>query len=57
MCCLTVGRGFQFKNGGDLQMILVEGDRRLFNQYDVLLVNPAKHPNVKKNSASNLLIG
>jgi tungstate transport system substrate-binding protein len=36
-----------FKNKGDLQ-ILVEGDRRLFNQYGVMLVNPTKHPNVKK---------
>ena len=50
------GTWIQFKNGGDLQ-ILVEGDQRLFNQYDAILVNPAKHPDVKKNSASNLLIG
>jgi hypothetical protein len=28
--------------------ILVEGDKRLFNEYDVMLVNPAKHPDVKK---------
>ena len=35
------------KNNGDLQ-ILVEGDKRLFNQYGVILVNPAKHPNVSK---------
>jgi tungstate transport system substrate-binding protein len=34
------------KNRGDLQ-ILVEDDKRMFNQYDVILVNPAKHPNVK----------
>ena len=27
--------------------VLVEGDRRLFNQYGVMLVNPAKHPHVK----------
>jgi tungstate transport system substrate-binding protein len=27
---------------------MVEGDRRLFNQYGVMLVNPDKHPNVKK---------
>ena len=26
----------------------MEGDKRLFNQYGVILVNPAKHPNVKK---------
>lgn len=36
-----------FKNKSDL-IIAVEGDRRLFNQYSVMLVNPAKHPNVKK---------
>jgi tungstate transport system substrate-binding protein len=35
-----------FKNRGDLA-ILVEGVKRLFNQYGVILVNPAKHPNVK----------
>ena len=37
-----------FKNKGGLQ-ILVEGDKRLFNQYAVMLVNPAKHPNVKND--------
>src|SRR5262245_5827282 len=42
------GTWLSFKNKGDLQ-ILVEGDKRLFNQYGVLLVNPAKHPNVKKD--------
>ena len=36
-----------FKNKGDLE-IVVEGDKRMFNQYGVMLVNPAKHPNVKK---------
>jgi tungstate transport system substrate-binding protein len=36
-----------FKNRGDLA-ILVEGDKRLFNQYGVMLVNPAKHPAVKQ---------
>jgi tungstate transport system substrate-binding protein len=36
-----------FKNKGDL-LIAVEGDNKLFNQYGVILVNPAKHPNVKK---------
>ena len=36
-----------FKNQSDLQ-IMVEGDRRMFNQYSVMLVNPDKHPNVKK---------
>jgi tungstate transport system substrate-binding protein len=37
-----------FKNKGDLA-ILVEGDKRMFNQYGVMLVNPVKHPNVKKD--------
>ena len=41
------GTWLSFKNKGDLQ-ILVEGDKRLFNQYGVMLVNPAKHSNVKK---------
>jgi tungstate transport system substrate-binding protein len=36
-----------FKNRGEL-VIAVEGDQRLFNQYGVILVNPAKHPHVKK---------
>lgn len=36
-----------FGNKANLQ-IVVEGDRRLFNQYGVMLVNPEKHPNVKK---------
>lgn len=40
------GTWLSFKNRGELS-ILVEGDRRLFNQYGVMLVNPAKHPNVK----------
>jgi tungstate transport system substrate-binding protein len=35
-------------NLGDL-VIVVEGDKRLFNQYGVMLVNPAKHPSVKKD--------
>jgi len=42
------GTWLAFKNRGDLT-ILVEGDKRLFNQYGVMLVNPAKHPNVKKD--------
>jgi tungstate transport system substrate-binding protein len=36
-----------FKNRGDLA-VLVQGDPKLFNQYGVMLVNPAKFPNVKK---------
>jgi len=42
------GTWLSFKNRGDLT-ILVEGDRRLFNQYGVMLVNPEKHPNVKRD--------
>jgi tungstate transport system substrate-binding protein len=42
------GTWIHFKNKGDLT-ILVEGDKRMFNQYGVMLVNPAKHPNVKKD--------
>ena len=41
------GTWIHFKNKGDLQ-ILVEGDKRMFNQYGVMLVNPDKHPNVKR---------
>ncbi|MEO8738088.1 MAG: substrate-binding domain-containing protein [Casimicrobiaceae bacterium] len=41
------GTWLAFKNRGDLA-ILVEGDKRLFNQYGVMLVNPEKHPTVKK---------
>jgi tungstate transport system substrate-binding protein len=41
------GTWLAFQNRGDLA-IVVEGDKRLFNQYGVMLVNPAKHPNVKK---------
>ncbi len=42
------GTWLSFKNRGDL-VVLVEGDKRLFNQYGVMLVNPAKHPQVKKD--------
>jgi len=42
------GTWLAFKNRGDLA-ILVEGDKRLNNQYGVMLVNPDKHPNVKKD--------
>jgi tungstate transport system substrate-binding protein len=40
------GTWLNFKNRADL-VVLVEGDKRLFNQYGVMLVNPAKHPHVK----------
>jgi len=42
------GTWLSFKNRGDL-VILVEGDNKLFNQYGIMLVNPAKHPHVKKD--------
>jgi len=41
------GTWLSFRNKGDLE-IVVEGDRRLFNQYGIMLVNPARHPHVKK---------
>ena len=41
------GTWLSFKNRGEL-VISVEGDQRLFNQYGVILVSPAKHPHVKK---------
>lgn len=41
------GTWLSFKNRGELA-ILVEGDTKLFNQYGVMLVNPGKHPHVKK---------
>lgn len=41
------GTWLAFKNRGDLS-IVTEGDQRLFNQYGVMLVNPAKHSHVKK---------
>ena len=40
------GTWLSFKNRGELD-IAVEGDQRLFNQYGIMLVNPAKHPHVK----------
>jgi tungstate transport system substrate-binding protein len=42
------GTWLSFKNKGDLKIVL-EGDRRLFNQYGIMLVNPAKHPHAKKD--------
>ena len=41
------GTWINFQNKGNLQ-ILVAGDKRLFNQYGAILVNPDKHPNVRK---------
>jgi tungstate transport system substrate-binding protein len=42
------GTWLSFKNRGEL-VVVVEGDRRLFNQYGIMLVNPAKHAHVKKD--------
>ena len=44
------GTWLSFKNRGHLA-VLVEGDTRLFNQYGVIVVNPAKHPHVKHELA------
>ncbi|PIT80102.1 tungsten ABC transporter substrate-binding protein [Limnohabitans sp. 15K] len=43
-----------FKNRADLT-ILVEGDNRLFNQYGVMVVNPAKHAHVKRADAQKFV--
>jgi tungstate transport system substrate-binding protein len=48
------GTWLSFKNRGDLE-IAVEGDKRLFNQYGVMLVNPEKHPSVKKDLGQQLI--
>ena len=43
------GTWLSFRNRGELE-IVVEGDQRLFNQYGVMLVNPAKHAHVKEEA-------
>ena len=48
------GTWLAFKNRGDLT-IVVEGDKKLFNQYGVMLVNPAKHPQVKKDMGQQFI--
>jgi tungstate transport system substrate-binding protein len=48
------GTWLAFKNRGDLA-ILIEGDRKLFNQYGVMLVNPARHPAVKKEAGERFI--
>jgi tungstate transport system substrate-binding protein len=48
------GTWLNFKNRADLT-ILVEGDKRLFNQYGVMVVNPAKHPQVKLAAAQKFV--
>ena len=48
------GTWIAFRNRGDL-VVLVEGDARLFNQYGVMLVNPAKHPHVKQEAGQKFV--
>jgi len=48
------GTWLAFKNRADLA-VLVEGDTRLFNQYGVMVVNPAKHPKVKQAEAQKFV--
>jgi tungstate transport system substrate-binding protein len=48
------GTWLSFKNRGDLG-IIVEGDTRLFNQYGVILVSPAKHPHVKQGDGQKFI--
>ena len=48
------GTWLNFKNRGDLA-VLVEGDKRLFNQYGVMVVNPARHPQVKQAQAQKFV--
>jgi tungstate transport system substrate-binding protein len=48
------GTWLNFKNRADL-VVLVEGDKRLFNQYGVMLVNPEKHKHVKKDAGQRFI--
>lgn len=48
------GTWLNFRNRGELA-VLVEGDTRLFNQYGVMLVNPAKHPHVKREAGRKFI--
>jgi tungstate transport system substrate-binding protein len=48
------GTWLAFKNKGDL-VIAVEGDKHLFNQYGVMLVNPQKHPTVKREAGQQFI--
>ena len=48
------GTWLNFKNRGDLA-VLVEGDTRLYNQYGVMVVNPAKHPHLKAAEAQKFV--
>ena len=48
------GTWLNFKNRADLK-VLVEGDAKLFNQYGVMVVNPAKHAHVKQADAQKFV--
>ena len=48
------GTWLNFRNRGHL-VILVEGDQRLFNQYGVMLVNPARHAHVKQQAGQKFV--
>jgi tungstate transport system substrate-binding protein len=48
------GTWLSFKNPQDLE-IVVEGDKVLFNQYGVMLVNPAKFPSIKKDDGQKFI--
>jgi tungstate transport system substrate-binding protein len=48
------GTWLNFKNRGELA-VLVEGDKRLFNQYGVMAVSAAKHPHVKADDAQKFV--
>ncbi|MGE5096334.1 MAG: substrate-binding domain-containing protein [Betaproteobacteria bacterium] len=53
-CLADRGTWLSFRNRGDL-VVLVEGDEKLFNQYGVMLVNPARHPHVKKEMGQKFI--
>ncbi len=48
------GTWLNFRNRGSLR-VLVEGDRRLFNQYGVMAVNPARHPHVRREAGQRFV--
>ena len=48
------GTWLSFRNRAELT-VLVQGDKRLFNQYGVMLVNPARHPHVKRDMSQQFI--
>lgn len=48
------GTWLAFRNRGELT-IVVQGDPRLFNQYGVMLANPARHPHVKQGPGQEFI--